>query len=96
MLFFSINQSIVSEVHPQGLSLNHFIITFSVPPLVHNEEQRVSYVAHNYSKADWEGIYNFVLNCNIHEYYHRSDVETVWSTFLNLCCYSNFSSTVHC
>jgi len=56
---FPISQPVVIEDHPQVLSFDHFIITFSVPKVVHTKVQQVCYVAYNYSKADWESIYNF-------------------------------------
>ena len=81
---FVINQPTVSDAHPQGLSSDHFIINFSVPTLSHTVEQKASYVAYGYSIADWDGMYNSMMNHNFHEYYHLSDVEEVWATLKHI------------
>ena len=42
-------------------------------------EPKASYAAYDYSRADWEGMYNSLMGYNFHEYYQLSDVEAVWA-----------------
>ena len=81
---FLISQPTVSDAHPQGLSSDHFSVTFSVPTSTHTVEQKASYAAYDYSRADWEGMYNSLMNHNFHKYYHLSDVEEVWTTLKHI------------
>ena len=81
---FVINQPTVSDAHPQGLLSDHFIVNFSVPTSSHTVEQKASYVAYDYSRADWDGMYNSMMNHKFHEYYHLSEVEEVWATLKHI------------
>ena len=81
---FVINQPTVSDAHLQGLPSDHFIINFSVPTSSHTVEQKASYVAYDYSRADWDSMYNSMMNHNFHEYCHLSDVEEVWATLKHI------------
>ena len=65
---FVIHQPTISDAHPQGLSSDHFVINFSVPTSSHTVEQKASYVAYDNSRADWDGMYNSMMNHNFHEY----------------------------
>ena len=74
---FFTSQLTISDVHPQSLPSGYFIINFSVPTSSHVVEQKASYAAYDYSRADWEGMYNSLMGYNFHEYYQLSDVEEV-------------------
>jgi len=46
--------------------------------------QKASYTAYDYSRADWEGMYNALMNHNFHHFYLLSDVEEVWATLKHI------------
>ena len=61
------------------LSSDHYPITFEIGLSRQSDSKRKHQYVYDYSKADMEGLSEFLLNCNIDTCYLSNDAEFVWN-----------------
>ena len=78
-------------VHKHTYSSDHFLISASVTTntyAVHNSYSKVerSSLTENldYKKADWKGLYHYLLDVDFEQCYFSMEVDTVWHTIRSI------------
>ena len=73
-------------MHPASdcpLSTDHFMLSFGFQgeaSLLQRFSCPTSTVVFDYSKADWEGLCNYILDQDFSRCYENKDVELIWCT----------------
>ena len=73
-----IDDVVILETFPRGLSSDHFIVIFSISILQPTIRAPQDFSL-NYSKTNWDAMVAFFNNYNFDELYHISVMEDAWS-----------------
>ena len=77
------NEDIVYNlfVHPQHyqpISLDHFVVSFSIDSYLDHVTSNTSKVIFDYSKADYPGLINYLFHIDFSIFEQLSDIDSIW------------------
>ena len=76
-------EEVVSDIAVGTVNLqsDHFSVTFKLRSFDCRIDSSKSRLAYDYSKGDWEGLCDYLLDCDFSCCFDSDDVEQIWSAF---------------